>query len=45
MNRATLRISGSSKRGATEVFMPTGNWSPVKPAGTVAAGRLTSVIR
>ena len=42
--RATLRIIGSSKRGAM-ICMPTGRPSADKPAGALAAGRLISVIR
>ena len=44
MSRATLKISGSSKRGAT-ICMPIGKPSCDRPAGAVAAGKLTSVIR
>ncbi len=38
------RMRGSSKRGAT-ICKPTGRPSRVRPAGTLPAGRLTSVIR
>ena len=41
---ASDKISGSSKRGAT-ICKPTGRPSCVRPAGTLPAGRLTSVIR
>src|SRR5580692_12969901 len=44
ISRATRKISGSSKRGAT-ICMPIGRPSADKPAGALAAGRLTSVIR
>jgi hypothetical protein len=41
---ATRKINGSSNLGAT-TCMPTGRPSPVMPAGTLPAGKLTSVIR
>ena len=44
ISRATRRINGSSKRGAT-ICIPMGSPSCDRPAGALAAGKLTSVIR